>query len=74
MQTVFPTLVREINERGIKKTAIAKQIGISTRSLYSKLSGETSFKWSEVQEISNCFFPDMDIGTLFKMKSEDKAS
>lgn len=73
MQSVFPTLVREINDRGIKKTAIAKQIGVSVRSLYSKLSGETSFKWNEVQEISSCFFPDMDVGTLFEMRPKDKA-
>lgn len=66
MMIVFPNLIAEIAKRGIKKTSIAERIGVSTRTLYSKLSGETSFSWEEVCKIRDCFFPDMDQETLFK--------
>lgn len=73
MAVVFPNLIAEIAKRGIKKTAIAERIGVSTRTLYSKLGGETSFSWEEVCEIKNCFFPDMDQETLFK-RADDKGA
>lgn len=66
MSVVFPNLAAEIAKRGIKKTSIAERIGVSTRTLYSKLKGETSFSWEEVCAIKDCFFPDMDQETLFK--------
>lgn len=73
MAVVFPNLIAEIAKRGIKKTAIAERIGVSTRTLYSKLGGETSFSWEEVCEIKNCFFPDMDQETLFKRADDQGA-
>ena len=73
MAVVFPNLVAEIAKRGIKKTTIAERIGVSTRTLYSKLGGETSFSWEEVCEIKDCFFPDMDQETLFK-RADDKGA
>lgn len=66
MAVIYPNLVAEIAKRGIKKTSIAKQIGVSSRTLYCKLSGETSFSWEEACAIKNCFFPDMESETLFK--------
>lgn len=66
MISVFPTLAGEIAKRGIKKNAIAQRLGISYRSLYSKLAGETSFTWEEVRTINECFFPDMNTTELFK--------
>lgn len=41
-------LVKEIEERGIKKTKIAEALGISTVALYGKLNGEYEFKPSEI--------------------------
>lgn len=66
MAVVYPVLVGEIAKRGIKKTVIANRIGISTRSLYSKLAGETSFSWDEACEIRDCFFPDVNQSELFQ--------
>ena len=63
--TEYPILVGEIAKRGIKKTAIAKQLGISERTLYNKLSGNVSFTWDEVIAINSCFFPDFDPTQLF---------
>ena len=74
MAVVFPTLVGEIAKRGIKKTTIAERLGISTRSLYSKLSGETSFTWEEVCAITGFFFPDLDPTTLFRRASDQESA
>lgn len=65
MSAVYPTLVGEIAKRGIKKSAIAKRVGISERALYNKLAGSVSFTWEEVIEINKCFFPDFDPTSLF---------
>ena len=74
MTVVFPTLVGEIAKRGIKKTTIADRLGISTRSLYSKLSGETSFTWEEVCAVTNFFFPDLDPTTLFRRAGDQDSA
>lgn len=65
MQIAYPMLVGEIAKRGIKKSSIAKRIGISDRALYNKMSGAVSFTWDEVVEINSCFFPDLDKNVLF---------
>lgn len=66
MMSTYPTLVGEIAKRGIKKSAIAKQLNISERSLYNKLHGVAPFTWDEACAINDCFFPDMDPCSLFK--------
>ena len=71
MQIVYPTLIGEIAKRGIKKSVMADRIGISERSLYSKLSGKVSFTWEEVQAIKTVFFPDLDTNTLFAKSGKD---
>jgi DNA-binding CsgD family transcriptional regulator len=38
MRAYYPTLTSEIAKRGIKKNAIARQLGISERSLYNLLN------------------------------------
>lgn len=73
MRTMYPILAGEIAKRGIKKTAIAKQIGVSERALYNKLYGVAPFTWPEVCNIKDCFFPDMDQETLFK-RADDKGA
>jgi hypothetical protein len=56
----YPELEGQIAARGIRKTAIARRIGCSERSLYSKLSGKTQFTWDEVVAIKTTFFPDVE--------------
>lgn len=41
-------LIQQIEKRGLKKSFIAEQMGISTMSLRNKISGLTEFKISEV--------------------------
>ncbi len=74
MISVYPTLTGEIAKRGIKKSAIAKHIGISNRALYNKLSGLASFTWDEVVEINTYFFPDFSPAQLFAKAKEAQGS
>lgn len=73
MLAAYPTLIGEIAKRGIKKSAIAKHLGISERALYNKLSGVASFTWEEVLAINTCFFPDFDPTSLFTRAEQDSA-
>jgi len=41
----YPTLEAKIAEKGYAKKDIAKELGISHRSLTSKLSGSVDFWW-----------------------------
>ena len=70
MRAYYPTLTSEIAKRGIKKNAIARQLGISERSLYNKLSGAADFTWPEIVAINSCFFPDYDPTKLFAREGE----
>lgn len=65
MTIAYPMLIGEIAKRGIKKSDIAKRIGISDRALYNKLSGSVSFTWDEVVAINSSFFPDFEPALLF---------
>ena len=74
MVVVFLMLTSEIAKRGIKKSTIAEKLGISPRTLYSKMSGETSFTWEEVCSITNYFFPDMTPNDLFTKSTNTEES
>ena len=69
MNVAYPNLTGEIAKRGIKKTVMAKTLGITERALYSKLNGLTQFTWDEVCTINSCFFPDANPTDLFARKA-----
>ncbi len=73
MVSAYPELVGAIAKMGLTKTAIAKEIGITPRTLYAKLSGETEFTLKEANAIRNRFFPDMSQETLFARTEQDSA-
>ena len=58
-KVVYPILNGKIAERGIRKTAIAKKLGISDRAFNNKMTGKSQFTWPEVVRIQNTFFPDI---------------
>lgn len=63
----YPLLTGMIAQRDIKKTKIAKAIGISERAFHYKMTGRTSFTWEEVCAIQAQFFPDVSKDELFKV-------
>lgn len=72
MKSRYPNLVSAIAQRGIKKTAIASSLGISSRTLYSKMNGFVSFTWEEICGIQEKFFPDVNKDDLFKQTDENE--
>lgn len=56
-----------IFKRGVKKSAIAKALGISQKALYNKMKGRAPFTWQEVCLIQNQFFPDISKESLFSV-------
>ena len=61
-----------INDRGIKKSVIAKRLGISPKTLCGKLRGETGFVFDEAQIIREDFFPDVALERLFSVDEADQ--
>ena len=61
----YPNLASEIAKRGIKKRVIAERLGVSERTLYSKMTGKVEFTWPETCTINAIFFPDMEKDVLF---------
>ena len=63
-----------INDRGIKKSVIAKRLGISPKTLCGKLRGETGFVFDEAQIIREDFFPDVALERLFSVDATDQTA
>lgn len=66
MKVVYPELIGGLARRSITKTKVAETLGISPRTLYSKLVGETEFTLPEANLIQQQFFPDMRQDRLFR--------
>lgn len=62
----YPELEGQIAARGIKKMAIAANIGCSPKTLSNKLVGKSPFTWDEVITINKVFFPDMTAEALMR--------
>ncbi len=54
-----------IQERGVRKSVIARRIGVTEKTLEKKLNGQSPFTWDQVCTIQKVFFPDQDKDTLF---------
>lgn len=67
---LYPNLVSCMAVREISQKDIAAVIGVSTRSLYKKMNGKTSFKFQEAEKIQASFFPDIPILDLFAMRDD----
>lgn len=74
MNYPYGVLVGEIAKRNYRKSDIAKSIGISPRTFYSRLTGRSDFTLSEAATIQREFFPDMDKDTLFSQADEQKGA
>ncbi len=65
MDIAYPELAGEIAKRRLKRTEIARELGISSRALYAKMYGESDFTLSEADAIQAAFFPDVKKEILF---------
>jgi hypothetical protein cdifQCD-6_19698 len=66
LKSVYPELISELARRSITKTKVAEVLGISPRTLYSKLVGATDFTLSEANTIRSHFFPNIKTDDLFR--------
>lgn len=73
MKVIYPELIGGLAMRSITKTKVAETLGISPRTLYSKLVGETEFTLSEANVIQRQFFPDVRQDKLFR-RSDDQGA
>ncbi len=69
MEAIYPYLAFLIRARGIRKSTIAKALGITTRALNNKLQGKSKFSWEEACLIQNAFFPDVPKEQLLSHKA-----
>lgn len=63
--SMYPSLEKAIDVRGIKISVMCKRLGISERAFLNKRTGVSDFTWKEARAIHSNFFPDMDIRELF---------
>jgi len=64
----YPELAAEIAKRRIQKKQITALLGISFKTLTSRLEGRTSFTLAEAKKIHDAFFPDTDFMALFSLR------
>ena len=73
LKVIYPELIGGLAKRSITKAKVAETLGISSRSLYSKLVGDTDFTLTEANIIQSQFFPDMRHDDLFR-RSDDQGA
>lgn len=74
MAVEYPELIAGMAKRQITRTAVAKKLGITPRTLYAKLSGETDFTLSEASAIQASFFPDTKMEALFARSDQQNSA
>lgn len=73
MAVEYPELIAGMAKKQLTRTAVAKELGITPRTLYAKLSGETDFTLSEANALQAIFFPDIKMEVLFARAEQDGA-
>ena len=63
---MYRELLGEIVKRGLSKKELAKEIGITEKTLFNKLNGKSDFTWSEIKKIRNIVAPNISLEELFK--------
>lgn len=58
-------LEAEMARKHVKRIDIARLLNLSTRAVYGKISGESSFTTSEAIKIQKSYFPNLTIEYLF---------
>lgn len=66
---MYRVLKGEMVKCGISVPQLAKEIGISEKTLRNKISGRTEFLFSEVLSIHKIVAPDLSMDVLFKKDS-----
>lgn len=65
-QVNYTVLNKLIEERAIKRIAIAQTIGVTEQTLRNKLQGRSKFDIDEATMIQERYFPDITVTELFR--------
>ncbi len=65
-------LEAEMKRKGITRSDIAKCIGCSMRTIYSRFNGESQWLYNECVVIRDVFFPDSDLQYLFPYSAGER--
>lgn len=60
----------EIAKKGLRKSEIAKTIGVSYTTFRNKMLGATPFTWDEVNTIKREYFPECSLDYLFSENNQ----
>ena len=56
---------------GVRKKDIADLLGISPKTLWNKLRGESDFTFGEAVQINSRYFPEVPIEQLFEREAQN---
>jgi len=70
----YPVLSRLINDRGIRKSVVARHLGICPKALLLKIHGVTGFLFEEARAIRDYFFPDIALEHLFSVEASGQTA
>lgn len=62
---MYYELLGEIARKGVSKKQLAKEVGISEKTLFNKLNGKSDFTWSEVKQIKKALHTNLSLEKLF---------
>lgn len=71
MNIAYPELVSEMAKRRLTKVTVANGLGISPKTLYSKIMGLSDFTLSEASTLHTMFFPEVNKEVLFRKSATD---
>ena len=63
---MLKNLSAEMVRNGVKAELIASVLGVSDRTIRSKLSGDSEFSFAEAEKIRDEFFPALRLEYLFR--------
>lgn len=69
---MFRNLVKEMRSKGVTYGNLAKVLGVSEKTVWNKLSGQTDFTLAEVRIICETLFPEFRMDYLFRVFEENE--
>lgn len=71
---ILNNLEAEMKRKCITRNDVARLIGVSYRTIHSRFSGKSQWRYEECILIRDTYFPDMDLAYLFPytMQCEEK--
>jgi hypothetical protein len=66
LKAKYKFLAGKLFDKGLKKNAVARKLGITPRALNNKIYGIAPFTWEQACTLQQKFFPEIPLEILFK--------